>query len=149
MSADGSDVRWVTLRGGTVIMGYQSEFKIQWAATKVHLFSAAAAVPLATPEGLASFTADVIQYAKNTKGQLRGLQTGVAVIATLVADTATPEARVAAVRRPHKEFAAMNFPAIVDLATESVYTYTGPIVLGSFYAGWIRKRLATAFPPPR
>jgi hypothetical protein len=149
MDADGSSVSQVALPGGYAIVGYQSQFKFRWFATKVHLFTVAAPVPVAAIEGLEALTRDSIEYAKQTNGKLRGLQTGVAAIPILVSDHVTPEARAAVQLPPKKGFAAMTLPAIVDLTTGEVLSYRGTQFIGIVYASWLRERLAAACPPPR
>ncbi|MGH9280629.1 MAG: levansucrase [Acidimicrobiales bacterium] len=146
--ADGNEVSDVVLRGGAVLIGYQSQFKMRWMATKLHLFTGVAAVPQATAQAVAALSAEAIGYAKATKGQLRGLQTGVAAIPALVADEVTPDGRAAAEARPAKEFAAIVLPAVVDLRAGQVYSYTGTIVIGAVYAGFLRERVRTIFPAP-
>jgi len=148
MAADGSAVTWVPLRGGVVLMGYQSEFRIQWAASKLHLFTAAVSVPVATPEIVTSFAREVGQYAKATKGRLRGLQTGVATIPAVVAEVVTPQARADVEKVPGREFGAFCLPVVVDLADRAVYSFPGTAFWGVLFVPWLRKRLAAAFPPP-
>ena len=148
LAGDGSVVSDETLPSGAVLVGYQSQFKIKWGATKLHLFTIVAAVPEATAGGFDLLVRESLAYAKREKGQLRGLQTGVAVIPALVGATAHPNARAAAEGRPPKEFAAMALPAIVDLAAGQVYSYQGKILIGAIYAGFLRERLQTTLPAP-
>jgi hypothetical protein len=91
---------------------------------------------------------EAVSYAKATKGTLRGLQSGVAVIPALVAESVTEQASAAAAARPKKEFAALLLPAIVDLGNGQTLSYQGPIVWGAMYASWLRARLSAALPAP-
>ena len=149
MQADGSAVSQVALPGGPALVGYQSEFKLRWMATKLHLFTVMVAVPAATPQGLDALNRDALDHAKRAKGRLRGAQTGVAAIPVLVATHVTPEARAAVQAAPKKEFAAFTLPAIVDLSAGEVLSYQGTAFLGFVYASWMRKRRDAACPLPR
>src|SRR6266487_1010735 len=96
---DGSEVSRVAMPGGTALVGYQSRFRIRWLATKVHLFTVLYPTVVATDSQLAALGQDAVSYAKATKGNLRGLQSGVAVIPALIAQTVTEPARAAATAR--------------------------------------------------
>jgi len=146
---DGSQVSRVQLPGGIALVGYQSKFRARWAATKVHLFTVLYATVVATDAQLDMLSRDAVDYAKSTKGALRGLQSGLAVIPALVADTVTEQARAAATARPRKQFAVFLLPSIVDLSSGQTLSYQGPILWGALYASWLRARLAAALPPPR
>jgi hypothetical protein len=90
---DGSEVSWVAMSGGTALVGYQSKFRILWLATKVHLFTVLYPTEVATDTQLAALGQDAVSHANATKGRLRGLQSGVAVIPALIAQTVTEPAR--------------------------------------------------------
>ena len=149
MQQDGSQVSWVGLPGGQALVGYRSQFKLSLLATKLHLFTVLYPTALATDADLAALSRDAVNYAKATKGALRGFQSGVAIIPALVADTVSESARAAALARPKKEFAAFLLPAIVDLAAGQTVSYQGRIVWGGIYSSWLRARVATTLPPPR
>jgi len=149
LQEDGSQVSWVQLPGGTALVGYQSKFRVRWAATKVHLFTVLCPTGVATDAQLAGLSRDAVAYAKATKGGLRGRQSGVAVIPALVADTVTEPARAAVAARPSRQFAAFLLPAIVDLSGGQTLSYQGPILWGALYASWLRARLSAALQPPR
>jgi hypothetical protein len=148
LQGDGSEVSRITLPGGTALVGYQSKFRILWLATKVHLFTVLYPTEVATDTQLAALSREAVSYAKATKGTLRGLQSGVAVIPALVAESVTEQASAAAAARPKKEFAALLLPAIVDLGNGQTLSYQGPIVWGAMYASWLRARLSAALPAP-
>lgn len=147
MLADGNDVSLVQLRSGPAVVGYKSKFRWRWLATKVHLFTVVVGVPQATNEVLAALTSQALEYAKTTKGKLRGLQTGVAVIPVVVATDVTPEARSTVESRPEKGFAAFVLPAIVDAQAEQTYSYHGRVIWGGMYASWMKERLARTLAP--
>jgi hypothetical protein len=148
LQEDGSQVSRVQLPGGSALVGYQSKFRMSWAATKLHLFTVLYPTGVATDGQLAALSRDAVNYAKATKGALRGFQTGVAVIPILVADTVTEQARTAATARPKKEFAAFLLPAVVDLPSGRTFTYPGRIVWGALYASWLRERLSATLAMP-
>jgi hypothetical protein len=106
LKTDGNTVTAVDLPSGPVTVGYQSKFRWLWFATKLNLFTVVATRPEATPESLAGLTSESIEYAKQTKGRLRGLQTGVAAMPILASNAVSPEAKDAVKARPVKGFAA-------------------------------------------
>ena len=142
LAEDGNTVTNVLLPGGPSVVGYQKQFRLRWMATMLHVFTVVVSVPLATPEILHDVNVEAIAYAKRTKGRLRGLQTGVAVLPVVVAGRATAEGIEAAARRPPKDFAAITMPALVDLSTGRITRYDGRLVWGSIYTSWLRARLA-------
>lgn len=144
LRADGNTVSEITLPGGSAIVGYQSKFRLRWAATKLHLFTVVISVPDATRDVLESVTTQAVDYAKKTKGRLRGFQTGVAVIPVVVAGRVHTDARAAVEARPQKIFAVILLPAIVDIENQQTYAYSGRIVFGALYAAWMRERLRAA-----
>jgi len=144
MAADGHEVGSAQLPSGWALVGYQSQFRLSWMATKLHLFVVMVPVEQASADLLATLTSEAIDYAKSAKGQLRGFQSGVAVLPVLVAERVLPDACVAAQARPAKHFAVVTLPALVDATTGQVHEYTGRIVFGGIYAGWLRQRLAAA-----
>ncbi|HET6951491.1 MAG TPA: hypothetical protein VFI47_14005 [Acidimicrobiales bacterium] len=148
MAADGSSVSQVVLPMGPAVVGYQSRFRLRWMATKLHVFTVVVPVSRATAETLREATEQSIDYAKQTKGSLRGLQTGVAALPVVVTADATPDALAAAESRPSKGWAAFTLPALVDLTTGRIHSFSGRLVWGGLYASWLRQRL-DALPSPR
>jgi hypothetical protein len=148
LEADGSRVSPIQLPGGNALAGYRSKFKLAWAATKLHLFTVLYPTDLATDMQLEALSRDALDYAKATKGALRGLQSGVAIIPVLVASSVSDQARAAALARPEKKWAAFVLPAVVDLASGQTLSYQGRFVWGGIYASWLRARIAATLPPP-
>ena len=144
MVEDGNEVSPVQLAGGSALVGYQSKFRWKWMATKVHLFIVVVAVPQATSAIMAAVTVDAINHAKSIKGKFRGLQSGVAVIPILVSSDVLPEARATVESPPGKQFAVIQFPAILDASAEQVYSFAGRVLVGGLYTSWLRERLARA-----
>jgi hypothetical protein len=148
MAADGSAVSQVVLPLGPAVVGYQSRFRLRWMASKLHVFTVVVPVSRATAETLRGATEQSINYAKQTKGRLRGFQSGVATLPILVAAQATPDALAAAESRPPKDWAALTLPAIVDLTSGRIHSFRGRLLWGALYAAWLRERL-DALPSPR
>jgi hypothetical protein len=142
MVADDLEVSEVQLPSGAAIVGYRNRFSLAWFATKLHLFVVAAAVDSASNPLLVGLTRESVDYAKATKGSLRGFQTGVAVMPILVCRNVPADVAAAATSRPGKEFAAFNLPAVVDTTHGVVHTYRDRIVWGGIYARWLRERQA-------
>jgi hypothetical protein len=146
--ADGCDPRWESWEG-PVLVGRRSDFKLQWAATNLHLFTVVAAVPQVTLLTAQRFTERAQQYAKDRKGGLpRGFQTGVAVFPALVSDRVDPAALEYAAHSQRVQFACLARPTVVDTATGTVAAYRGNPVLGLLYAGHLRRKSEMYFPAP-
>ena len=90
LAADGNTIANVLLPGGPSVVGYQKQFRLRWMATMLHVFTVVVSVPLATPEFLHDVNVEAIAYAKRTKGSLRGLQTGVAVLPDVFGEPRNP-----------------------------------------------------------
>jgi hypothetical protein len=148
MAADGSAVSQILLPIGPAVVGYQSQFRLRWIATKLHLFTVVVAVPDATAETLQQATEQSVGYAKQTKGRLRGLQSGVAAIPVLVTERPTPDSIDAAESRPSKGWAAFTLPAIVALTSGRIHSFRGRTLWGGIYSAWLRERL-DVLPSPR
>jgi hypothetical protein len=142
LQADGSATDTAQLPGGAALVGYQGKFKVQWMLTKLNLFTLVFPVPVVTAAALEGFANDAVQYAVNQKGQLRGLQNGVAAIAVLVGERVEPDAAEYARKQLVRRFSAFGWPGAVDLSTGASYSHEGPVLLGGVYAGWMRKRMA-------
>jgi hypothetical protein len=148
MAADGSEVSRIQLSIGPAVVGYRAQFKLRWFATKLHALTVVVAVPAATLDVVTDVTQQSIDYAKQAKGNLRGLQTGVAALPVVVSSAVSPEARSAVETSPSKRFAAQTLPAIVDLSSGQMYRYDGRLLWGGIYSAWLRERL-DVLPKPR
>lgn len=149
LTADGVDVSTVNFRNLPAVVGYRSEFRLSWMAGRMHLFTVVGAVQLVTAAGLEQFTNDAIDYALSKKGELRGLQSGVAAIPVLVGEHVDPEAVAYTQTAPGRRFAAMGWPVAVDTTTRQVHTFEGRVVLGAVFARWLRQQIAVALPEAR
>jgi hypothetical protein len=140
MRADGSEVSSAQLPGGLAMLGYQSKFKVQWMATKLHLFTVVFPLPVVTAAVMDAFATDALQFAVNHKGGLRGMQVGVAAIPVLVGDRIEPDAIEFAEKKLVRRFGAFAWPAAVDASTGATHSHQGAVYLGGVYSKWMRKR---------
>ena len=147
MRADGSEVSHVQLPLGPAVVGYRSEFRLRWVATKLHLFTVVAPAAAATTDVVDRLGEQAIDYAKQAKGRLRGLQTGVAALPVIVSSEVDAAAIAAVESAPTKRFAAFVVPTIVDLSSGVVHRYRGRLVWGAIYSAWLHERL-DALPSP-
>lgn len=141
LEADGYSVTEVDLPSGAATIGYQGKFCWRWMATKLNLFTVVSTRSEIAANDLSVHITESIEYAKRTKGKLRGLQTGVAVIPVLASDVVSLEAVELAQSRPVKGFAAITMPVVVDLSVPQSYAYRGQLVLGAIYTTWLRERM--------
>jgi hypothetical protein len=148
LRADGAEVTTESIRGLTTLVGYRSQFRLRWFATRLNLFTVVGSVPTVTVAGLEQFSKDAIDYAIARKGQFRGLQNGVAVIPVLVGDRIEPDAAMYATNTLVRRFSAFAWPATVDLTSRHVHTHEGRVFLGGVYADWMRQQTAIALPDP-
>jgi hypothetical protein len=149
LRADGDEPQWEVANGAPYLLGHRSDFKVQWMATRMHLFTVAAIVPEVTVAGLEQFTDFALDLAvKRKTGLPRGLQTGIAVFPALISDRVEPAALQRASRWQQARFAAMGRPTVVDTANRLVGAYRGTPVLGLIYAGYLRRKNELYFPLP-
>jgi len=141
LRADGNAVTTVDLPSGPATVGYQGKFRWRWFASKLNLFTVVATRPEATADALADLISESVEYAKQNKGRLRGLQTGVAAMPILGSDVVSPEAKDSVMSRPPKGFAAITLAAIVDLSTGETHYYQGRPLFGVLYFKWLRERM--------
>lgn len=67
MAADGNDVSRIQLPLGPAVVGYRSEFRLRWVATKLHAFTLVAPVAAASTAALNDLAEQAIDYAKKTR----------------------------------------------------------------------------------
>lgn len=146
LSADGAQVTSVQLPSTQAVIGYTSQFRWKWFATKLHLFTVAVYVPDLNAAVYTQLVKEATDYAYANRSKFHGLQVGLAtnvIIATRAVDT---ETTTIASNRPPKGFAKLTSTAVVNLVTAETHTYNGKIVWGSAYTSWLRERLAAALP---
>ena len=148
--ADGCDLQWVKPGPADVMIGRRSDFKALWMATKIHLFTIAAALPEVSVTTLEQFTDFAMQTAIDHKDRLpRGIQTGLAVFPTLISDSVEPAALHSAARSQRLRFACIARPTVIDTATRTLGAYRGTPVAGIMYASYLRKKNEQYFPQPQ
>lgn len=145
---DGARVSESDIGGFSAVVGYRAQFRWSWLATRVHLFTVAASVPYVNMQRLQQFTNDVLSFGVMERGRLRGLQTGVGVIAALVSESVDPDARTWATTELVVRRGALAWPAVVDLSSGRRFSHAGAVRRGGLYANWMRQQIDTALPDP-
>lgn len=148
LTADGCDVHTEDWHGTAVLVGHRSDFRVQWMATKLHLLTIVAPASDVTPDDLESFTNAAFEYAEARKGQMRGLQSGVAVFPSLVGTHVDPAAMAWAQKKQLARFASMARPVVVDVTAGTVGCFRRTAALGFVYSGHLRRKLDLYFPAP-
>jgi hypothetical protein len=135
LAADGCDPRWEDWTGARVLVGRRADFRLSWFATRLHLFTVAAAVPEVTVPVIDAFTRNALRYAKENKGGLpRGLQTGSAVFPVLVSERVDEAAVAWAEEKQRALYACFGRPVVADVARRRVSFYRKRHFLGWVYA---------------
>lgn len=148
LTADGATVSHGQIGGLDVLVGYRSQFRLTWLATRLHLLTVVATKPYVSAGDLAAFVDAALDHAKAEKGRWRGLQSGVAVIAALIGQQVDPGESAFARDRLVRKFAAVAWPAVVDLGARQVHSHQGRVAIGGIYAGYLRQQTAVALPEP-
>jgi hypothetical protein len=139
-----TEVPHLLVNGHPVRTFRRADFKIRWMFTRLHTFVLLGHLGTATGEAMMGFPAAAMQAASAAKGGLpNGLQSGTAAFPVLVANTATEEARGVASRRPDKDFGAMKLPILVDLSGPKAYSFTGAMMWGFMYQGFLKQQQRT------
>jgi hypothetical protein len=147
LRVDGADVSTLQMRGLTALVGYRSDFRWRWMATRLNLFTVLINVPSVTASELELFANEALDYAVSQKGKFRGLQGGVAAIPVLIGSRVDPDAATFASTRLIRRFSAFAWPAAVDLSSQRSYHHQGRVAMGGVYASWMRQQTAVALPP--
>ena len=134
--------------GPDQLVAYRSDFRWQWMATKLHTLVVVSTAPVATAEGLRQFATASLEWGKVAKGQMRGAQVGVAVIAAVVCDQADESAVAFARTELVRGYAAFAWPVLVDLGSAQRVAHTGRPRLGAIYTGWMRGQIDALLPAP-
>lgn len=147
LAADGCTPHWERWGDDSVLVGRRADFRMKWAATKLHLFTMAAAVPAVTVPVIEAFTGHVLDHARRNKGGLPvGLQTGVAAFPVLVSEWVDPAAMHWAQEQQRNRFACFARPVVVDVSQGHVGYYQGVPVVGRVYASHMIEKAARYFP---
>lgn len=149
LEADGCSPTWES--GHTpLLVGRRSDFRIQWFATRLHVYVMATVMSQVTVPVVDQFTEFAIQEAVNRKtGLPRGFQTGVAVFPVIASERVDPAAVAHAAQGQKLKFAAFGRPTVIDTANRVVGTYRGTPALGFIYAAYLRKKSNFYFPAPQ
>jgi hypothetical protein len=132
------------------LVGYRSNF-IPLAMSKLHLFAVVASVAEVNEAAIRDFALSVLQHAKESKGAMRGMQSGVIAFAALVApivDDAAKQLTTRPFKVGLKGFAAMVRPAVIDLTESKVHTFRGRRFVGWAFNGYIRRKSVLYLPDP-
>jgi hypothetical protein len=146
LTTDGCQVRTESWQGVPVIVGYRANFRVRWMATKLHQLTIVAPTETVSAEMIEQFTEQAFAYALAQKGQMRGLQSGIAVFPALVGAAVDPEAAAWAKQKQRIRFACMARPVTVDVGTGEVSAFRGRVALGGIYSGYLRTKLDSYFP---
>jgi hypothetical protein len=147
LASDGCQVGTEDWSGTQVLIGYRSDFRLRWMATKLHLFTIVAPATAVAAGAIEAFTNSTMDYALGRKGAMRGLQSGVAVLPCLVSPSVEPGELAWARKQQRIRFACMARPVVVDTSTGEVGCFRGSATLGRIYAGHLRRKLDLYFPP--
>ncbi len=148
LRADGAAVGTGQLAGGPALVGLKSQFRLRWMATKLHLFTVAVAVPVATGPLLKQFSQDAMEFANQQKGSLRGLQVAVAAIPILVTPVVDPSGAAYARTELIRKIGAFAWPTIFDVTTAVAHRHQGTVLIGGIYNGWMRQQTSLALGVP-
>lgn len=146
LAADGCTVSTQRWGQHDVVIGYRSDFRWTWMATKLHLFTVAAPAAVVTRADIGAFTMSVWDQMIARQGALRGLQTGVAVLPALVGTQVTPDAAGWAAAEQRQRFASFARPVTVDTSAHAISAFTGRVTLGGVYNSHLIGKLQTYFP---
>jgi hypothetical protein len=146
LGADGCETRDENWSGSTVLVGYRSDFRLTWLASNLHLYTIVAPAASVTAAAIEGFTNACLDYAIARKGQLRGLQSGVAVLPALVSPAVDDAAIAWAALTQRMRFAAFARPVVVDTTRGTVGCFRGRTAIGAIYSGHLRNKLAAYFP---
>lgn len=140
LQADGVELSTADVGGLRCMIGYRSQFKVQWMATKLHLFTVVAPTELRiTAEGLEGFSNAALDFAINWKGGLMGLQVGVAAIPIMVSPNVDASAASYALSTLVRRFSAFAWPAVIDTSLGQSYSHEGAVMIGGIYSKFMRK----------
>ena len=135
------EMKGTSLAGVPCSVARTTKFRWIWLGT-LQVFVFVAAVEHGLGVELAQiFTEASVEYAKSNKrtGGTVGSQFWVGAIPVLVSSNINERAWSWANQRPPRHVGALVIPAIVNSATRERSAYTGSIVLGAAYAGFLRE----------
>ncbi len=146
LQGDGCELATEDWGGVPLFVGYRADFKLRWMATKLHLFTIVAPAMMITGSAVETFTNSALDYVLDRKGQLRGMQSGVAVFPALIGTQIEPQALTWAQQKQRVRFAAVARPVVVDSSTGTAASFRGNAALGFVYSAHLRRKLDAYFP---
>jgi hypothetical protein len=146
VSKDFSKIEELQINPFLIKSMHEEEFKIEWLATKLKIFSFISCVNKIDLNDIVNYASICINYAlKNYKGLPRGVQNGVTSFNVLVSENVTDEAIKFAISRPKKHFALFEMPIIYDLNNNKIYYYKETPTWGSIYYSYFRQYIEKHF----
>ena len=128
---------------GTMRALRRSDFRISWMFTRLHSFILLWEAPVVSSWDLWAFTADAMQWSRQTKGGWPiGLQTGIAVFTVTVTDRADEQTIEAARRLPDKHWSSFAQPVLVELNSRRAHTYAGPMAWSLIFQSFLARQQA-------
>jgi hypothetical protein len=146
LADDGCQPRWEEWPGGRVLIGRRADFRIQWMATRLHLFTVAAAFPEVSVTSVEDFTRSAQRYSVDHKGGLPvGLQTGIAIFPCLVSEHVHPDALAWAEAKQVLQRAVIARPVVVDVARGIIGAFRRTEWKGAIYGAHLRRKISLYF----
>jgi hypothetical protein len=133
----GYEIGKARIAGREAVVASRSDFRWRWFATQLVTFVIVFTTPDLNEAEAEELTAAGQRYAIEHKGGLpRGCQTGTATVAVFLAGKASdPGVRAWFSRKPkQRRFAAMRFPALIELDSATLTYFTGRLRLGFSYS---------------
>lgn len=127
---------------GGMLTGMRSDFRLRWMAVRPHTIIVVSTADAADADGMARFSDRALEWANSRKGQLNGLQSGVAVIPVVGAEHVDASAVRFAERQLVRKFATFAWPVVVDRRDGTSASHTGRPAVGFVFNGWMRKQIA-------
>ena len=126
------------INGVKTIIGYKTEFRWSWFATKLHIFSIVGSVDKISKQDIDKYSEACLKYGKRNMKGTRGMQQGAVSFAVLASKNVEKEAKEWVQQIPPKHFALMEFPVIYDLKEDKLYYCEKTPTWGSIYFKFFR-----------
>ena len=126
------------INGINTIVGYKTEFRWSWFATKLHIFGMVGTIDKITKQDIDKFSKACIEHGERNMKGMRGMQQGAVSFAVLASDNVQQDA-IDWVKEPSpKHFALMEFPVIYDLKEDKLYYCEKTPMWGAIYFKFFR-----------
>jgi hypothetical protein len=133
LTIDGFKTSRAAVGDEQALVARRSEFRWEWVGTRMHTFVVVFSVGELAPDQAQAFPAEAQDYAIKHKGGLpRGLQTGTATIAVVIADRADEASVQWFKQEPKHRYAALLLPVLARPGSRElrVGLFHGPLVTG-------------------